>query len=374
MRNSVAFKNPVNGALFKAARRAAAYHLLDAIGMGVKPLKLRLKVTNRCSAKCFMCNVWKMQDNWAPSLPHELTVEQYQRLFDANRSYLSNIKRICLTGGEPTMRRDLVEIARIVSTAVPKAGMSLNTNGFSTRRVLDSVRAILEFRKKLTVMISLDGIGEAHDRTRGVRNVFPKVVETIDGLLEMKRTEGAGLKVEINHVMTERNGDQAPLVFAFCQERGIYFNPIYVIHGELYDNDGVELNYTPELRAKLLGFIRELMQKDDNLQLREAADMLEGRERDYDCWAGRTMFVLEDDGQLYPNGGCPKDFLLGNIKDFDFDLKKLLASPRARAVVKKAKSCRLCRLSCETMTTLRYPEALVGWLRTRRSGASISDD
>lgn len=361
------FHNPAsNESLAKALRRTVRFHLADWLGMRIKPLKLRVKLTNRCNARCFMCNVWKMQDNAAPSLPQEIPLEGYERFCAVNRSFLSRLTRISLTGGEPTLRRDFVEIAKVFSEAFPRADMSVNTNGFSTRRILESAQKILEFRKKLIFMVSLDGIGEAHDATRGVRNVFPKVLDTIDGLLEMKRA-GAGLKVEVNHVMTERNAEELPRVAKFCRQRGIYLNPIYVIPGQLYDNEEVNLSYSAPLREKLMSHVRDLMRDDHSLQLREVLEMLEGKPRDFDCWAGRVIFVLEDDGELYPNGGCPKGYLLGNVKDFDYDLRRLLRSKQARAVIQQAKRCRLCRLSCETMTTLQHPEALAGWRRARQS-------
>ena len=355
-----------NGSLAKALRRTARFHLADWLGPRIKPFKLRVKLTNRCNARCIMCNVWRMQDNAAPSLPHEIPLEGYKRLCEVNRDFFSRLRRISLTGGEPTLRRDLVEIAQVLSEAYPQADLSINSNGFSTRRVLEAVQRILEFRKSLILMMSLDGIGEAHDATRGVRNVFPKVQATIDGLLELKRA-GANLKVEVNHVMTGRNADELPRVFAFCRERGIYLNPIYVIQGELYDNEEADLSYSADLREKLKGHIRELMSEDRSLQLREVMDMLEGRPRDFHCWAGRIIFVLEDDGQLYPNGGCPKSFLLGNVKDFDYDVRRLLGSEQARSVIRRARRCRSCRLSCETMTTLQYPEALAGYRRRRQA-------
>ena len=356
--------NPATGSLVKALRRTARYHAAAWLGLPIKPLKLRVKVTNRCNARCFMCNVWTQQDNAAPTLPHEIPLEGYRRLCQVNADFLSKVNRISLTGGEPTLRRDLTGIARVFSEAFPKADLSINTNGFSTHRVLDAAREILSFRKRTIFMVSLDGIGEAHDRTRGVRNVFPKVQATIDGLLEMKKN-APGLKIEVNHVMTERNPDELPRVAAFCRERGVYMNPIYVIHGELYDNETAEIAYTNELREKLLRHIQDVMEDDQSLQLREVVDMLENRPRDFDCWAGRVILILEDDGQLYPNGGCPKKFLLGNVKDFDYDLQRLLASDQARKVLRMTRRCRSCRLSCETMTTLQYPEALTGYRRTR---------
>ena len=67
------------GAYLKAALRTARFHVQDALGL-LKPRKLRIGLTNRCNAKCIMCNIWKMVDNTAPSLPEELRVEEIDRI------------------------------------------------------------------------------------------------------------------------------------------------------------------------------------------------------------------------------------------------------------------------------------------------------
>jgi len=174
------------------------------------------------------------------------------------------------------------------------------------------------------------------------------------------REKHRGLKLEINHCMTAVNYEECEKVFDFCEQHHLNFNPIYVIAGQLYHNEGMDLELGTEAREHLVRVIDRLRQADTSLQLREIIDQLQGRERDFDCWAGRTQFFIEENCDVFPNGGCPSNYKIGNLRDFDFNFPRMLADAHAKEVLSTAKQCRQCRLSCETMTTLTYPEALAG--------------
>ncbi len=347
----------------RAARRTAKYHLADAVGLRVKPLKLRLALTDRCNAKCVMCNIWKQVDNNAPSLPEEITIPEIDKMLTVNARFFSDLRHVALTGGEPTLRRDLADIFRVFTEHLPDITMSTNTNGFSTAKTVGMIEEVMKFRKKLTVMISIDGIGEGHDTVRGVKNVYRHCAATIDGLIEL-RNENKGLKLEINHCMTALNFEECEKVFDLCREKGLSFNPIYVIQGQLYHNEGMDLELGKKGREHLIKAIELLRKADTSLQLREIIEQLQGKERDFDCWAGRTQFFIEENCDVFPNGGCPSWYRIGNLRDHDFDFSRLLATKEADKVLNTAKQCRMCRLSCETMTTLSYPEALSGYRRS----------
>ncbi|AXA36874.1 MAG: radical SAM protein [Candidatus Hydrogenedentota bacterium] len=363
MRNSLRPKpDPV--AYARAALRTLRYHAQDWLGI-VKPLKLRIGLTNRCNARCIMCNIWKQEDNTAPFLPHEIRPDELDTIFQRNRRFFSNLKHISLTGGEPTLRRDFVEIWRVLHEHFPDLNMSFNSNGFSTAKTLAYVEEILSFHPRLTVMISLDGMGESHDRVRGLKRVFAHTMATIEGVAAL-RPRHPYLKLEINYVLTPYNVDDCVELFRFCRERSIAFNPIYCVQGELYFNEEEDnVSLAEDARQRYLEHFRNILEEDDSLQTREIVDQLMNRPRDFDCWAGRITYLIEENANVYPNGGCPSDFLMGNLRDFDYSFEELLASPRAQEVLRKAKSCRICRLSCETMTTLQHPEALAGYRKSR---------
>ena len=349
--------------LFKALRRTARYHIRDGLGLRIKPIKLRLALTNRCNARCIMCSVWQFQDNTAPSLPSEITVEEIERLARANRDFFSKVDHVSLTGGEPTLRRDFVQVVRALDEHLPGRSISFNSNGFNTRLILDLVGRCLAFREQLTVMISLDAIGPGHSVIRGMGGDVGKAVErTIDRLVELRR-DRPRLKLQVNTVMTNENNDQLLPVFRFCREREISFNPIYITYGQLYQNQSADqssIQLSEQSRARLIRDAEAILRQEPGLQLYEAINLLRRGRRDFDCWAGKLMFLIEENCDVFPNGGCPAEFNLGNLRDHDFSFQSLLSSDRARSVLARVNDCRLCQIPCEFMPTLNHAEALTG--------------
>jgi MoaA/NifB/PqqE/SkfB family radical SAM enzyme len=351
-------------AFLKAAIRTARYHALDYLHM-LKPLKLRIGLTNRCNSKCIMCNIWQQEDNEAPFLPHELRVDEIDRILAENSRFFSNLNHISLTGGEPTLRRDFVEIFEVIHKHYPDMNVSFNSNGFGTGKILRYVERILAFHPRLTVMISVDGVGETHDTVRGVAGVYAGVMATLEGVAAL-RAHHKHLKTELNYVLTSVSAGDVVQILEFCQRHGIEFNPIFPVQGELYfneDEDNVSLSR--DARAAYLEHFCRLVDQDHSLQTREILEQLIGQPRNFDCWAGRIMFLIEENGTVFPNGGCPSTYAMGNLRDFDYSMEALLASDQAQKVLGIARKCRLCRISCETMTTLQHPEALAGYRKSR---------
>ena len=66
-------------------------------------MDLTIIATYRCNSKCSMCNIWKY-----PSLPkEEITLETMQKI-------PFGIDHLNITGGEPTLRSDLAEMADLL--------------------------------------------------------------------------------------------------------------------------------------------------------------------------------------------------------------------------------------------------------------------
>jgi len=363
MRQGTGFANK-GLTLRRALLRTARYHLADLLGFRVRPRKLRLVATKRCNARCLMCSAWKGVN---PSAS-EIDPDEIRTIAQRNRHFLARVTHLSVTGGEPTLRRDLVELVRALTDSFPRASLNINTNGFDTRRIVTVARKILGFRRRLTVMVSVDGLGEVHNTIRGVRGVFPHVVETIDQLIALRERNGK-VRVEINFVLTNRNSDQMLPVFHFCREREVAFNPIYPVYGQLYENDEAEIGLERHAVRRFLRDLFEIQQADGALALRELEHQLRGFPRDFDCWAGRTILFVESDARVFPNGGCPPIFCLGNLREFGYSFAALLRSPNAQQVLRRLRTCRLCRLPCESMTTLSGPEALAGYRKIHRPDA-----
>lgn len=107
---------------------------------------LRISVTEACNFRCIYC----APNGYAAPQTSPLTVEEIERLVRA--AVALGVSKIRLTGGEPLLRRDIVEIVRAVASIEGVRDLALTTNGFFLARLAsDLARAGLN-----RVNISLD--------------------------------------------------------------------------------------------------------------------------------------------------------------------------------------------------------------------------
>ena len=352
----------------RAAARSARYRAAVAM-RGPQPEKLRLAVTNRCNARCVMCNVWKADVRDAKTT--ELSTDEYRQIFANSSRVLQRLKHVSLTGGETTLRPDLADIVGIICGHHPAASINVNTNAFDTSRLMSFVDRAVAHTVKLTVMVSLDGMGETHDKVRGVKGAFDKTYASIQALLEFRRSHP--LKVGINTTLGEWNsGHDLEEIYRFCATNQLKFTPIVPQSGEFFHNESDEVSLRADTARRHAEHLRKLAMESGALSLAtiEVLEQLDGRSRDYRCWAGTVMMLIEEQGEVFPNGGCPSSWSLGNLRSHDYDIGSIVASPQAQAVLGDVRDCRRCRLACETLTTLRGPEALAAYRKSHQYAAA----
>jgi len=115
-------------------------------GLPNPPRFLTYIVTFRCNARCVMCDSWKK-----PS-PGELTLPEIEAVF----AQLPRLDTVRLSGGEPFLRSDFPEIARLAIERLQPRFLHVTTNGFLTRQVVE----FCERRPRATplvLLVSLDG-------------------------------------------------------------------------------------------------------------------------------------------------------------------------------------------------------------------------
>ena len=155
---------------------------------------LRISVTERCNLRCTYC----MPEEGVPLSPpsHLLTTSEI--------SYLSalfvsqGVTKIRLTGGEPTIRKDIVPLMRRIGNLRSNGlkELCLTTNGIALHRKLDSMaEAGLS-----GVNLSLDTLDPFQFQIMTRRKGFDAVIRSIDRILEMNKL-GAGIKLKINCVV-----------------------------------------------------------------------------------------------------------------------------------------------------------------------------
>lgn len=164
------------------------FQYLKWTGKAGKPQAISLEITHDCIAKCIMCNIWKIPRE-VPNLP----MEDWIRLLSSG--LFSELREIDITGGEPFLRKDLLDLFMAICELNHKnlkalRSIAITTNGFLTQRVLEYsepiVKRLMDEDMGLVVVCAMDGIGGIHDQIRNYKNAWSKVNETIQGLKKMR--------------------------------------------------------------------------------------------------------------------------------------------------------------------------------------------
>src|SRR4029079_9117630 len=181
--------------------------LADAFGRVATDL--RVSLTDRCNLRCTYCMPEEGLD-WLP-LESQLSDDEVVRLITVAVERLG-VREVRFTGGEPLVRRGLVDIVRRTAALRPRPETSLTTNALGLARTAQA-RAYSGLDR---VNVSLDTVRSDtfHEITR--RDRFTDVVSG----LEAAHAAGLG-PLKVNAVLLRGvNDDQAPELLAWCLERG----------------------------------------------------------------------------------------------------------------------------------------------------------
>lgn len=170
---------------------------------------LRVSLTDRCNLRCTYCMPAEGLD-WLPT-DQQLSDDEVVRLIGVAVGRLG-VQEIRFTGGEPLVRRGLVDIVRRVRDLDADVEMSITTNALGLAKTAASLAEAGLNR----VNVSLDTVRREtfHEVTRRDR-----LDDVVEGLAA---AEAAGLgPVKVNAVLLRGvNDDHAPELLAWCIERG----------------------------------------------------------------------------------------------------------------------------------------------------------
>lgn len=171
--------------------------LVDRLG---RPLRdLRISVTDRCNLRCTYCMPAEVFGPDYTFLPRAelLSFEEIERLA---RVFVGlGVQKLRITGGEPTLRRDLPELIGLLSRIEGVQDIAMTTNGLLLPRLAPDLKAAGLER----VTVSIDSLDpETFGRMNGLGTHPQKVLDGIEAALQ------AGLGVKINTVVQRGVNDE----------------------------------------------------------------------------------------------------------------------------------------------------------------------
>ncbi|MDQ5846835.1 MAG: radical SAM protein [Acidobacteriota bacterium] len=303
-----------------------------------------LFVTSRCNAFCKTCFYHEELNQ-----PGDLTFAQIEKISKT----MPDITDLWLSGGEPTLRRDVSEV---IDTFVKNNGVNrviIPTNGLIKSRVYEIVDSALSRNEALDLYlnIALDGYGETHDQIRGVPGNWEKALDCITSLYPLKEKFTDRFRLNVNTVVCADNYIEIEKLGEFMWKNfrldGQYFN---IVRGETLVGDEIKRvpeDVLPEMYAyvsRLTKRYGDRMFSEDDAARRfvknvayvgaitthyrtQHENFQESTPWPFPCTAGETTAVIDYNGDVR---ACELREKFATLADFDYDFSALWkASGRA---------------------------------------------
>lgn len=156
------------------------------------------KLLYTCNLRCDMCPFWRRPDE------NLLSLEEEKKMLSALEDF--GVSFMGFEGGEPFIRKDLPEILKYSHA---RFHTSLVTNGWMLKEKLNSVKDYLDY-----VFVSIDGIGDTHDRLRGREGSFSRAIEGVKAASEF-------LPVSFSSTITSENCGEVEDIVELARELGV---------------------------------------------------------------------------------------------------------------------------------------------------------
>jgi len=306
-----------------ALARFGVTALRTSFGRLSAPYKLTFSVTNRCNLRCKTCNIWRSAGD------NELSFDEIDCFFRENPS----LRWVDLTGGEVTLRPDIVDIARSAATHLPHLfQFHFPTNGTMPSRAEEVVVAAVSQRiPKVVVSVSIDGPPELHDTLRGRPGTWDRAVETFQRVRSIRGAEayfGMTITRDNLHTLFPCLEALATKVPGFTP-RDLHVN---IAHATFYygspDIETLGLRETEEVLARFRrarGSPRNPVLLLELLYQRKVPRYLLTGQSPVSCQALSSSLFLSAEGVVFPCTSFERQ--IGNVRDVGYRLARLWREP-----------------------------------------------
>ena len=311
--------------LFRAYRRFGWPRML--------PLNITISPSPKCNSRCLTCNIWMKRED-------ELTLHEWEKVL---ASLGTTPYWFTISGGEPLMYPNIVELAQLVYQFNKPGIINIPTNAILTSGP-ERVRQILEScpDTQLIINLSLDGIGQKQDVIRGVNGNFAKFEERLKQYFEL-REQYSNLTVGIHSVVSIFSVGHLDELIEYADQSGAdqFITEIAEPRVEL---DTVGLPITPD-KEDYARAINELIRYVESKQFKGVSRITEAFRVEYyklvkrilneedqliDCYAGWASAQIYADGTVWPC--CIRADNLGNLRDHDYDFREIWFGEAIRSV------------------------------------------
>ncbi|BCS90667.1 MAG: coenzyme PQQ synthesis protein E [Candidatus Micrarchaeota archaeon] len=303
------------------------------------PYKLNFAVTYRCQSRCLTCNIWQLKPK------NELSTEEIREIFERNRFF----RWVEITGGEPFLRSDIVDIVKSIKETQSKLFLiNMPTNSLVNKNfIVKSVKQFLELKiPKVVITLSLDGYRDLHDKIRGIKGNYDRVIELAR---ELKSIEDSDNRFSFVFGYTISSLNKSELIKTIEEVKRelpwVDYDRFHInvaqISEHYYrnndDNVSIPVN-DPVVIDQISKFIRSRKSRldpvvyIDSIFTRKLIDFVRTGRPPLPARSIRSSIFIDSYGNVYPS--IMWGLVLGNLRDSNYSLLSILRSDKAKEALR----------------------------------------
>jgi Fe-coproporphyrin III synthase len=294
----------------------------------IKPAEALFFLTYRCSSRCQMCAMWKRKYDY-----EEMDLSGWKKAVDMLAE--QDIGTIYLFGGDVLLRKKvLVPLA----TYIAEKGIDcdITTNGYLLKE--DIAKKLIETGAK-NIGVSIDAVGDLHNRIRGVNGMFERASHGVRHLVDARGCANKpsisiyctvsklnidafdkvlphALDLGVDEMHFEPYGEFTPEYACNSKVNGIAANPYFMKQDNkslLLDKDQASF-----LKGRIVTLKEEARGKihldTDNIERVNVRELSTGIYNSKRCYLSRYHIVIDPSGNVLPCL-CFQDYHLGNVQE-----------------------------------------------------------
>ena len=294
-----------------------------------------------CPGKCVNCNIWQYDKT---IIKNEIDTTIFENVLKSK--ILKDTNYFDLTAGESQLSTKYLEVIKLIAKYKKDAFIHTNISGWYPKIHFEITKEALKYidKKNFRIDISLDGSKESYEKVRLVKDGFSKVMQT------MKLLKSLNINLRVVMIVYKQNYKDIPWFVEFAKKNDIGYFIGYARNANLLNNINNKQNYTNDELQNIEDLLNQVgwLDKKRLPNWLWAKSIYQDNIPFFECYMGKRAIIINPYGDVYPCNEC-LDFLhMGNIKDFNGDLDKLLYSKKAINVIEKVekKKCQPCGMLC----------------------------
>lgn len=304
------------------------------------PLKISMNLTKKCNLRCIQCfsNSGELKEK-------ELTTKQMYNLFSKMREH--GTFYICLGGGEPLTRPDLIDILK--DGKKKQLAVSIVSNG------LLLTKELIEQLNECDVdyfWVSFEGLKDNHEKLRG-KGTFDRTIEKLE-LLQKYYKGRTALRMSINNFNIDEIEDIVKIAEKYDIDL-VRFTPL-LSFGRA---EGKELTINQEQYIYFLNKVKNIKSnKVEIIYPNKPNNKFWAGTNGFGCHCGKEAIWIDECGNVSPCFFWGDNYFVGNIKDTSYEILCNRCIEKScfsgNDICKKCKNYLICRGGCRARSLFEY--------------------